>query len=66
MAYRTKLLVVANQTVDSDELLDDLRDRAGARSRSRSPSSCPQDAFAGMAHRINARARPPAAGGIEA
>lgn len=28
MSYKTRLLVVANQTVDSDELYDELRDRA--------------------------------------
>jgi hypothetical protein len=50
VTYRTKLLVVANQTVDSDELLDDLRDRA-----SRGPITVtlivPQDTFAGMGDR---------------
>jgi hypothetical protein len=51
MAYRTKLLVVANQTVDSDELFDALRDRA-----ERGPVSVtllvPQDAQEGYAYRL--------------
>lgn len=51
MAFRTKLLVVANQTVDSDELLTTLRERA-----SRGPISVtlvvPQDNQAGLAHRL--------------
>jgi hypothetical protein len=49
--YRTKLLVVANQTVDSDELYQSLRDRAA-----RGPISVtllvPQDAHEGLAHRV--------------
>ena len=51
--YRTKLLVVANQTVDSDELYDALHERA-----ERGPISVtllvPQDAQSGSAHRMNA------------
>jgi hypothetical protein len=51
MAYRTKLLVVANQTVDSDELLGALRDRAA-----RGPISVtlivPQDVQEGYARRL--------------
>jgi hypothetical protein len=43
---------VANQTVDSDELFDDLRERAA-----RGPLSVtlivPQDAQVGLAHRLN-------------
>jgi hypothetical protein len=50
--YPTKLLVVANQTVDSDELYDALQDRA-----ERGPLSVtllvPQDAPAGSALRVN-------------
>jgi hypothetical protein len=49
--YTTKLLVVANQTVDSDELYDALRDRAG-----HGPIAVtllvPQDAHEGLAHRV--------------
>ena len=51
MAYRTKLLVVANQTVDSEELLDHLLDRA-----KRGPISVmlvvPQD-HPGLGQRLN-------------
>jgi hypothetical protein len=51
--YRTKLLVVANQTVDSDELFETLRERA-----ERGPVSItlivPQDQQQGMAHRLTA------------
>ena len=51
--YRTKLLVVANQTVDSDELFETLRARA-----ERAPVSItlivPQDQQRGMAHRLTA------------
>jgi hypothetical protein len=51
--YRTKLLVVANQTVDSDELYDALHERAG-----RGPLAVtlvvPQDQQAGLGHRVNA------------
>ena len=50
--YRHKLLVVANQTVDSDELFDALHERAG-----RGPLSVtllvPQDANHGLAQRVN-------------
>jgi hypothetical protein len=49
--YRTKLLVVANQTVDSDELYDALHARA-----ERGPLSVtllvPQDSQGGLAHRV--------------
>jgi hypothetical protein len=49
--YRTKLLVVANQTVDSDELYAALHERA-----ERGPISVtllvPQDAHEGLAHRV--------------
>jgi hypothetical protein len=49
--YRTKLLVVANQTVDSDELYDALHRRAQG-----GPLSVtllvPQDAHVGLAHRV--------------
>jgi hypothetical protein len=51
--YRTKLLVVANQTVDSDELYETLHSRA-----ERGPLSVtllvPQDAQGGLAHRVRA------------
>jgi len=51
--YRMKLLVVANQTVDSDELYDALRDRA-----EHGPIAVtllvPQDAYEGLGHRVNA------------
>jgi hypothetical protein len=50
--YRTKLLVVANQTVDSDELYDTLHERA-----ERGPLSVtllvPQDMQEGLGHRVN-------------
>jgi hypothetical protein len=63
--YRTKLLVVANQTVDSDELYDALRARAG-----RGPISVtlllPQDVHEGMAHRVNGALERLHAEGIEA
>ena len=52
MAYKTKLLVVANQTVDSDELFAALKERAD-----NGPISvtliAPQD-HAGLGHRLNA------------
>jgi len=52
VAYRTKLLVVANQTVDSDELFDDLSRRAQD-----GPVSVtlivPQDQQAGLGQRLN-------------
>ena len=63
--YRTKLLVVANQTVDSDELYDALRARA-----ERGPISVtlllPQDVQTGSAHRVNAALERLHAAGIEA
>jgi hypothetical protein len=50
--YRLKLLVVANQTVDSDELYDALRERA-----EQGPLSVtllvPQDQQAGLSLRVN-------------
>ena len=55
--YREKLLVVANQTVDSDELYDTLHARA-----EHGPLAVtllvPQDQQAGLGQRVNARARP--------
>ncbi|HEY4096684.1 MAG TPA: hypothetical protein VGM33_14290 [Baekduia sp.] len=63
--YRTKLLVVANQTVDSDELYDALKDRAEHGSLSVT-LLIPQDAPAGSAHRVNAALERLHAGGIEA
>jgi hypothetical protein len=63
--YRTKLLVVANQTVDSDELYAALHDRA-----ERGPLAVtllvPQDAQAGSAHRLNAALERLHAAGIRA
>jgi hypothetical protein len=63
--YREKLLVVANQTVDSDELYDALHDRA-----ERGPIAVtllvPQDVQAGSAHRVNAALDRLHAAGIQA
>jgi hypothetical protein len=63
--YRTKLLVVANQTVDSDELYDALHERAG-----RGPLAVtllvPQDQQAGLGHRVNAALERLHAAGVEA
>jgi hypothetical protein len=63
--YRTKLLVVANQTVDSDELYDALHARAehGAITVT---LLVPQDVQAGSAHRVNAALERLHAAGIEA
>jgi hypothetical protein len=63
--YRTKLLVVANQTVDSDELYDALKDRADQGSLAVT-LLVPQDAPAGSAHRVNAALERLHAAGIEA
>jgi hypothetical protein len=63
--YRTKLLVVANQTVDSDELYDALRERS-----ERGPLAVtllvPQDQQAGLGHRVNAALERLHAAGVEA
>jgi hypothetical protein len=63
--YRTKLLVVANQTVDSDELYHALHERA-----ERGPLTVtllvPQDQQSGSAHRVNAALERFHAAGIEA
>jgi hypothetical protein len=63
--YRTKLLVVANQTVDSDELFETLRRRA-----ENGPVSItlivPQDQQQGMAHRLTAALERLHQAGIEA
>ena len=63
--YRTKLLVVANQTVDSDELYDALHERS-----ERGPLSVtllvPQDQQAGLGHRVQAALARLHAAGIEA
>jgi hypothetical protein len=63
--YRTKLLVVANQTVDSDELYAALHERA-----ERGPLTVtllvPQDQPAGSAHRVNAALERLHAAGIQA
>lgn len=65
MAYRTKLLVVANQTVDSDELFNELTERA-----ERGPLSVmlvvPQDSHAGLGARLNAALRRLHDAGVEA
>ena len=63
--YRLKLLVVANQTVDSDELFEALRSHA-----ERGPVSVtllvPQDTQGGLAHRVRAALDRLHADGIEA
>jgi hypothetical protein len=63
--YRHKLLVVANQTVDSDELYDALHERA-----QRGPLAVtllvPQDRQAGLGHRVNAALERLHAAGMEA
>jgi hypothetical protein len=63
--YRTKLLVVANQTVDSDELYDALHDRA-----ERGPIAVtllvPQDVQAGSAQRVKTALERLHGAGIEA
>jgi hypothetical protein len=63
--YRSKLLVVANQTVDSDELYDALRQRAD-----RGPLAVtllvPQDQQDGLGHRVNAALERLHANGVEA
>ena len=64
MAYKTKLLVVANQTVDSDELFTALKERA-----ERGPISvtliAPQD-HAGLGQRLTAALERLHEAGIEA
>jgi hypothetical protein len=63
--YRVKLLVVANQTVDSDELYAALHQRA-----ERGPLAVtllvPQDAHVGLAHRVKHALDRLHADGIEA
>jgi hypothetical protein len=63
--YRTKLLVVANQTVDSDELYDELYERAG-----HGPVAVtllvPQDQHNGLGQRVNAALARLHAAGIDA
>jgi hypothetical protein len=63
--YRTKLLVVANQTVDSDELYHDLQNRA-----ERGPISVtflvPQDSPGGMGTRVRRAVQRLHADGIDA
>ena len=63
--YRSKLLVVANQTVDSDELYDALRERA-----ERGPLVVtllvPQDQQTGLGNRVNAALERLHAAGVEA
>jgi hypothetical protein len=63
--YRSKLLVVANQTVDSDELYDALRERAD-----KGPLVVtllvPQDQQSGLGLRVNAALERIHGAGIEA
>jgi hypothetical protein len=63
--FRSKLLVVANQTVDSDELYDTLHARA-----EHGPLAVtllvPQDQQAGLGQRVNAALDRLHAGGVEA
>jgi hypothetical protein len=63
--YRSKLLVVANQTVDSDELYDALRERAD-----KGPLVVtllvPQDQQSGLGQRVNAALERIHGAGIEA
>jgi len=63
--YRTKLLVVANQTVDSDELYEALHERAR-----NGPLAVtllvPQDRQEGLGHRVNHALERLHAQGIEA
>lgn len=63
--HRSKLLVVANQTVDSDELYDALHERAG-----RGPLLVtllvPQDQQHGLGLRVNTALSRLHAGGVEA
>lgn len=63
--YRLKLLVVANQTVDSDELYDALRERT-----EQGPLSVtllvPQDQQHGLATRVNAALERLHAAGVDA
>ncbi|HYF26541.1 MAG TPA: hypothetical protein VD931_12450, partial [Baekduia sp.] len=65
MAYRRKLLVIANQTVDSDELYEELVHRAQD-----GPITVtlvvPQDAHAGLGRRLNAALKRLHEAGIEA
>jgi hypothetical protein len=63
--YRLKLLVVANQTVDSDELYDALRQRS-ARGPLAVTLLVPQDQQAGLGHRVNGALERLHAAGIEA
>jgi hypothetical protein len=63
--YRSKLLVVANQTVDSDELYDALRERADHGSLTVT-LLVPQDQPAGLGHRVNAALDRLHAAGLEA
>lgn len=65
MAHLTKLLVVANQTVDSDELHEALlaRTRTGPVTVT---LIAPQDAHSGLGHRLNAALRRLHDAGIEA
>jgi hypothetical protein len=63
--YRTKLLVVANQTVDSDELFEALQERA-ERASLAVTLLVPQDQQAGLGHRVNAALERLHAAGVEA
>jgi hypothetical protein len=63
--YRLKLLVVANQTVDSDELYDALRERA-QEGQLTVTLLVPQDQQTGLATRVNSALERLHAAGVEA
>jgi hypothetical protein len=63
--YRLKLLVVANQTVDSDELYDALRERAEG-GQLTVTLLVPQDQQAGLATRVKRALERLHAAGVEA
>jgi hypothetical protein len=63
--YRLKLLVVANQTVDSDELYDALRERAGE-GQLTVTLLVPQDQQSGIAARVKSALERLHAAGVDA
>jgi hypothetical protein len=63
--YRLKLLVVANQTVDSDELYDALRERA-EHGQLAVTLLVPQDQQSGISTRVNSALERLHAAGVEA
>jgi hypothetical protein len=65
MAWKTRLLVVANRTADSDDLLAALRERA-ARGPLAVTLIVPQDSRGGLADRVTAALRRLQEAGIEA